>query len=184
MQCPKCSYVRKAEDVAPEWQCPACQVVYAKALASTHVPDYPPPAANPFPTQDQGGSRLPTLKTVVTLALVAFIGYGGYHLFGGITITHGTPSNIDTASPIVAPDKTVLLYSSTGCKYCKKAKEFLQAHNIAFEEIDVYNSERGKEDFAKLGAIGVPIMVVADTKIVGFDEGELKSVLKSKGLWQ
>jgi hypothetical protein len=37
--------------------------------------------------------------------------------------------------------------------------------------------------FAKLGGIGVPIMVVADTKIVGFDESELKSVLKSKGLW-
>lgn len=42
----------------------------------------------------------------------------------------------------------------------------------------------GKEDFAKLGGISVPIIIVADTKIVGFDEGKLKSVLKAKGLWQ
>jgi hypothetical protein len=42
----------------------------------------------------------------------------------------------------------------------------------------------GKEDFAKLGRIGVPIIIVADTKYVEFDEGELKSVLKSKVLWQ
>jgi hypothetical protein len=29
--CPKCGYVRKKEEAAPEWQCPSCQVVYAKA---------------------------------------------------------------------------------------------------------------------------------------------------------
>lgn len=30
-RCPKCGYVRKSEEVVPEWQCPSCQVVYAKA---------------------------------------------------------------------------------------------------------------------------------------------------------
>jgi len=30
-KCPKCGYVRKSEEAVPEWQCPACQVVYAKA---------------------------------------------------------------------------------------------------------------------------------------------------------
>jgi hypothetical protein len=29
--CPKCGYVRQKEEAAPEWQCPSCQVVYAKA---------------------------------------------------------------------------------------------------------------------------------------------------------
>ena len=28
--CPKCAYARKATDAAPEWQCPACGIVYAK----------------------------------------------------------------------------------------------------------------------------------------------------------
>lgn len=184
MQCLKCGYVRTAEDMAPEWQCPACQVVYAKASRSTNLSNYPPHAVNPRLTKAQGSLKLPTLKTVVTLALVAFIGYYGYHFFSGITITSETSDDIVSASPIIAPDKTVLLYSSTGCKYCNKAKEFLKAHNISYEEFDINNSERGKEDFAKLGGIGVPIMIVADTKVVGFDEGELKSVLKSKGLWQ
>jgi hypothetical protein len=31
MKCPKCAYVRLATDVAPEWQCPSCEVAYAKA---------------------------------------------------------------------------------------------------------------------------------------------------------
>jgi len=30
-KCPKCGYVRKSDEVVPEWQCPSCQVVYAKA---------------------------------------------------------------------------------------------------------------------------------------------------------
>jgi hypothetical protein len=29
--CPKCRYVRKSDEAVPEWQCPSCQVVYAKA---------------------------------------------------------------------------------------------------------------------------------------------------------
>ena len=28
--CPKCGYVRKRNDTAPDWQCPSCQIVYAK----------------------------------------------------------------------------------------------------------------------------------------------------------
>ena len=35
MKCPKCGYVRLATDVAPEWQCPSCQVAYVKAGVPT-----------------------------------------------------------------------------------------------------------------------------------------------------
>ncbi len=184
MQCPKCGYVRTAEDRAPEWQCPACQVVYAKASRSADLSDCPPPVMNPRLTKEQESSWFPTLKTVVTLVLVSFIGYGGYNFFSGITITRETSGEMAAASPIIAPDKTVLIYTTSGCKYCKMAKEFLKAHNITYEEFDINNSERGKEDFGKLGGIGVPIMIVADTKVVGFNEDELKSILKTKGLWQ
>ena len=35
MKCSKCGYVRLVTDVAPEWQCPSCQVAYVKARVST-----------------------------------------------------------------------------------------------------------------------------------------------------
>jgi len=35
VKCPKCGYVRLVTDVAPEWQCPSCQVAYVKARVST-----------------------------------------------------------------------------------------------------------------------------------------------------
>jgi len=185
MICPKCGYVRKETDMAPEWQCPACQVVYEKAAAAgSRSADLLPPAVGQRPAVTQSTSHLLSLKTIVTLALLLIIGYGAYNFFSNVTITREPPENVDTSSAITAPDKTVLLYSSSSCEHCRHAREFLVKHNIAFEEIDVYSSERGKEDFAKLGGIGVPILIIADTKIVGFDEGQIKSILKEKGMWR
>ena len=34
MLCPACNYIRRPEDSAPEWQCPACGKAYAKAAAA------------------------------------------------------------------------------------------------------------------------------------------------------
>jgi glutaredoxin len=184
MRCPKCGYVRKSEEIAPEWQCPSCQVVYAKASVCNGYEDSMTFPKNTASSNQSGSSFSGIFKAVVVLALATCVVYFGYTLFSGITITRETSGNVAEASPIIAPDKTVLLYSRAGCGYCDKAKLFLQKHNVAFEEIDVNTSERGKEDFQKLGAIGTPILIVADTKVVGFDESGLKDVLKSKGLWK
>lgn len=35
MTCPKCTYTRKPQDQAPEYECPKCGVIYAKAEART-----------------------------------------------------------------------------------------------------------------------------------------------------
>jgi glutaredoxin len=178
MKCPKCGYVRKSEELAPEWQCPSCQVVYAKASIRNDIScDIPIANAGDAPTHTDN-SATARVKTLITFVLIALLLYGGYsfsRMFTGDSVE---------ASPIVAPENTVLLYSSASCGYCNQAKSFLKEHNINFEEYDIHTSERGRQDFEKLGGIGVPILIVADTKVVGFDEGGLKDVLKSKGLWK
>ena len=35
--CPKCNYVRRSSDAAPEWQCPSCGIAYAKWGAANHL---------------------------------------------------------------------------------------------------------------------------------------------------
>lgn len=32
--CPKCGYTRRAQDHAPQWQCPQCEVAYVKVRAA------------------------------------------------------------------------------------------------------------------------------------------------------
>ncbi|GFE62902.1 glutaredoxin domain-containing protein [Geobacter sp. AOG2] len=187
MRCPSCGYLRKPEDLAPEWQCPACQVVYEKAaLKKAFEPAnrgaFTSSARAVDPPREAGSWW--GLKVVIVVALLGGLSYFGYAFFNNAAVTSETANGMVAASPVAAPDKTVLLYSRAGCGYCDKAREFLQRHGIDFEEIDVITSERGKDDFQKLGAAGTPILVVADSKVVGYDEAVLTEVLKSKGLWK
>lgn len=78
MRCPSCGYVRKTEDVAPEWQCPACQVVYVKV--SQRLPQHVTgrPARGPGAVQHQPSRIGSFLKPLITLALLCGIAYFGY----------------------------------------------------------------------------------------------------------
>ena len=57
MKCPKCAYERQPTDVGPAWQCPACQVAYAKAVAQkpavvAEPAPRPRPALQPVEPED------------------------------------------------------------------------------------------------------------------------------------
>jgi glutaredoxin 3 len=73
----------------------------------------------------------------------------------------------------------VTVYSTPTCPWCVKAKEFLKANKVEFKAVNVAKDEKGKEEMIeKSGQMGVPVITVDDTVIVGFDEEELKKALK------
>ncbi|MEK9131730.1 MAG: glutaredoxin family protein [Patescibacteria group bacterium] len=76
---------------------------------------------------------------------------------------------------------TVTIYSTPTCHYCGMAKEFFKQHNIAYTEHNVATDmEKRKEMVEKSGQMGVPVIEIDGKLTVGFDEGELKSVLGVK----
>ena len=73
----------------------------------------------------------------------------------------------------------VKIYSTPGCPWCGKAKEFFDKNKIKYKDIDVAsNPEAAKEMIEKSGQKGVPVIEVGGKVIVGFDESELKEILK------
>ncbi|MFH0860621.1 MAG: glutaredoxin domain-containing protein [Candidatus Altiarchaeota archaeon] len=73
----------------------------------------------------------------------------------------------------------VKVYSTPTCPWCKKAKEFLKANNVKFEDIDVgSNQEKAREMVKKSGQMGVPVFEIGGKIIVGFDEKAIKAALK------
>lgn len=59
-------------------------------------------------------------------------------------------------------------------------KEFLKRHNIEFEEIDVAaNREAAVEMIVKSGQIGVPVVDIDGTIIVGYNEVAIRERLNS-----
>lgn len=75
----------------------------------------------------------------------------------------------------------VIMYSTTWCGVCKKAKAFFRRQRIPFTEYDVEKSQRGKREFKRLGGRGVPVILVGDKRINGFSEGRMRKMLREAG---
>lgn len=72
----------------------------------------------------------------------------------------------------------VTIYSTPSCGYCKKAKTFFSEHDVAYTEHDVSDDkDKRKEMIEKSGQMGVPVIVIDDEIIVGFDENKLTEEL-------
>ena len=76
----------------------------------------------------------------------------------------------------------VTLYSSANCPHCKRAREFLRSRKVPFQELDVGRSVKARKRLESLGARGVPVILVGDTRVDGFDPGRLARALREHGI--
>ena len=75
----------------------------------------------------------------------------------------------------------VTVYSTPTCPYCKIAKEFLKQNNIEFKDIDVAADKAAADDMVKKsGQMGVPVLDIDGTIIVGADKPAIKKALGLK----
>jgi len=73
----------------------------------------------------------------------------------------------------------VIVYSTPTCPFCKQVKTFLEDHAVSYEDVDVSASqEKAEEMIQKTGQMGVPVVVIGEEMIIGFDEEKLKGLLK------
>ena len=74
----------------------------------------------------------------------------------------------------------IKVYSTPTCPYCSMLKEFLRRNNIEFEEIDVAaNRDAAVEMIAKSGQMGVPVIDIDGTVVIGFNEAAIRGRLNS-----
>ncbi len=72
----------------------------------------------------------------------------------------------------------VTIYSTPTCHFCHAAKEFFNENKVSYTEHDVASDlEKRSEMIEKSGQMGVPVIVIGDEIIVGFDEDALKQKL-------
>lgn len=73
----------------------------------------------------------------------------------------------------------VIVYSTPNCVFCKMAKSYFQANNVAFEEKDVSVDIPAQKRMIDIsGQMGVPVIEVDDKIIIGFDKAKLAQLLK------
>ena len=70
----------------------------------------------------------------------------------------------------LATDKDrVVFYSASWCGYCKQARSFMRSRQVAFVEYDIETSPQGYADYRALNGTGVPILLVGDQRLNGWE---------------
>jgi glutaredoxin len=90
----------------------------------------------------------------------------------------------DTAVASAAPkNEGVILYGTSWCGFCKKAKEYFRKKGVAFTEKDVEKDAGAAKELADKAAAGgvrvtgVPVIDVRGTLVQGFDQSRLERLL-------
>jgi len=74
--------------------------------------------------------------------------------------------------------KNVTIYSTSSCHFCHMVKDFFIANGIVFTEYNVGSDlEKRKEMIEKSGQMGVPVIIIGDELIVGFDKQKISQLL-------
>lgn len=75
---------------------------------------------------------------------------------------------------------SVTIYSADWCGFCHAAKQYLHTKGIAFTEKNVEEKpEYANEVVEKSGQMGIPVLDINGTIIVGFDRPKIDAALGS-----
>lgn len=80
--------------------------------------------------------------------------------------TYAAPEVLDS----LYRSSEVVMYSASWCTVCKKAGRYFRKKGISFVEYDIEKSEKGMREYNRLGARGVPVILVGDKRLNGFSE--------------
>ena len=72
----------------------------------------------------------------------------------------------------------VTVYSTPTCPYCTMAKSYLSEKNVSYVEYDVSRDQtKAHEMSSKSGQMGVPVLDINGTIIIGFDKPRIDTAL-------
>ena len=86
------------------------------------------------------------------------------------------PPAVDTSKP---RGSAVTMFSTSWCPHCKRAKAYFAQKGVSYREVDVEASDAGRREFAGYGGSGVPLIIVGEQRMRGFDAGAMDRLLAS-----
>jgi len=142
----------------------------------------PMTAPSPFARRSRAFGVTPArgasvVNALILLAVVAGLAVGGKLLWarfrGGMF--HVTPSAVS------APQGTVVLFTKNHCGKSRAAMKLLDEAGVAYEERNIDVTPGAREDLRTLESGGVPVIVIGDRKIVGWNRDAYAYFLEANG---
>ena len=77
--------------------------------------------------------------------------------------------------------KSVVLFVSSSCVWCTRAKSYFRKNEIKFKAIDITKDQRAAKDCEQHGCRGVPVVLIGGSQwICGFDQAKIEKALGIK----
>lgn len=73
--------------------------------------------------------------------------------------------------------KNVTVYTSDTCGYCQMLKEYLKDRQVLYAEKNISTDMDARKELVSKGYMGVPVILVDNETIVGFDKARLDQIL-------
>jgi len=71
----------------------------------------------------------------------------------------------------------VVVFTTTTCPYCQAVKRYLREKRIRFREVNISRDARAAQDLARRGFRGVPVVLINNRPVVGFNKPEINRLL-------
>ena len=76
---------------------------------------------------------------------------------------------------------TVIIFTTPTCSFCKLAKQYFNDNKIKYREVDVSRDQHAAQDMQRrTGQMGVPVILINNRPIVGFDKPQINKLLGIK----
>ena len=73
----------------------------------------------------------------------------------------------------------VVWYGTETCPFFAKVRAYFKENGIAYADLDVGKPGESREEFKKLGGKGVPLLLIGDRRIDGYNAGVIREALRA-----
>lgn len=78
-------------------------------------------------------------------------------------------------------NKRVILFSSSSCPWCSRAKNYLREKGVSVKEIRVDKDPDAAKDLVRMtGQMSVPVLLIGRATVTGFDKAKIDQLLGLK----
>jgi glutaredoxin len=124
---------------------------------------------------------LRNIATTVALVICAAAGgWYGVHALRSLRGEAGVQRG-DYSAIVRQAGHPVVLFSTTTCPHCARARRVLDALGIDYVVYEIDVSPAARELYAQVGSRSVPVLVTADRRVTGFQEAGYRSIVSDGG---
>jgi len=74
----------------------------------------------------------------------------------------------------------IIIFTSSSCPWCNRVKQYLREKKFRFRDVNVERDPEGAREMRRRNIMGVPVVLINNRPIVGFDKAKIDKLLGIK----